>query len=112
MDESFTRKEIFIRLIKKAKVIHVFELFHHGQIEDSDIYKEAIKDNRFVVTFNFKHFKKLVQKGRPGIIGLPADVSNEEIDLMLTDFVSKYNPDNYLGKAIKIPESRLNKIKR
>ncbi len=82
------------------------------QIEDQDIYNVAAKEERFVITINFKDFRKFVKKGKPGIIALPANLSNDDIDLVLTDFISKNNPQNCYGKAIKINEEVVEKIKK
>lgn len=72
------------------------------QAEDQEIYQKAIQENRFILTINFKHFKKLVKKDKPGIIGIESQLSNREIDKSVTDFLSGKNPDDFIGKAIKI----------
>lgn len=61
-----------------------------------------MKEDMFVLTINFKHFKKLVKKGRPGIIGIESQLSNVEIDELVSDFITGKNPADYLGQAIKI----------
>jgi hypothetical protein len=53
-----------------------------------------------------------VRKGKPGIIGLPSELSNSDVDLVLTNFVSKHNSLECLGKAIKISEEEVAKIKK
>jgi len=72
------------------------------QIDDQDIYNCAIKTNRFVVTINFKDFKKLI----------PSSLSNEDIDLILSNFVSKHNSAECLGQAIKITQGDAAIIKK
>lgn len=99
-------------MIKKANVEHILNLGFSRQIEDKDIYNCALKEDRFIVTMNFKDFKKLVRKERPGIIGIPSSLSNNDIDLVLTDFVSKHNPLECLGRAMKITEEDVAKIKK
>ena len=56
----------------------------------------------FVVTMNYKHFKKFVRKNLPGVFVLDSGLSNEQIDVILSDFISSKNPKDYYGKAIKI----------
>lgn len=112
LDEAFPKAQNFPRLVKKANVEHILNLGFSRQIEDQDIYNTAVQQERFVVTINFKDFKKLVKKGKPGIIALPSALSNKDVDLVLTDFVSKNNPLNYYGKAIKINDNDVEKIKK
>ena len=72
------------------------------QCEDEEIYQKAIEDNRFVVTINFDDFNKLVKRGKPGIIGVPSQLNNADIDALLTKFVSFNDVDDCIGKGIKI----------
>jgi len=40
----------------------------------------------------------LVKKGKPGIIGIPP----YQIDELLTKFVSGKNPEDFIGKAVRL----------
>jgi len=103
LDVAFAKSEAFSRLKKKANLAHaVHDLGLSYRAEDKDVYEIAIKSNRFVLTINFKHFKKLVRNGKPGIIGIESQLSNDEIDRKVTRFLSGKDPDDFLGKAIKI----------
>ena len=103
LDAAFARPSVFIRLSKKANLVHVvLDLGLPPQTEDEEIYKKAVAKDRFVLTINFNDFKKLVQPGKPGIIGIESQLTNEEIDIKVTKFLSGKNPDDYLGKAIRI----------
>lgn len=105
LDSAFAKTDAFPRLRKKANIAHaVHTLGLPYQAEDEEIYQKAIKQNRFVVTINFDDFRKLVQKDKAGVIGIPAHLSNERIDEILTNFLSDKNPDDYIGKAIRITE--------
>lgn len=72
------------------------------QAEDSEIYNLAVRNNMFVVTMNFKHFKKLVRKNSPGVFVLDSGLSNEQIDTTLSKFISGKNLKDYYGKTIKV----------
>jgi len=103
LDSAFAKPDSFPKLVKKANIrhaVHDYELSY--QAEDKDIYQKAVEENRFVLTINFKDFKKLVKEGKPGIIGIESQLANNEIDYLVSDFVSKNNPEDYIGKAIKI----------
>lgn len=79
-----------------------FDLGLPRQCEDKEIYQKAIEENRFVVTINFDDFRNLVKKNRPGIIGIPSQLTNAEIDALLSKFVSVNKAENCIGKAIKV----------
>lgn len=88
---------------KKANIAHcVHDCGLSTQAEDKEIYQKAIEENRFVLTINFKDFKPLVQKGKPGIIGIQSQLFNSEIDEVVSNFLSDKDPDELLGKAVKI----------
>lgn len=102
-DVAFAHPSLFKRLTKKANLAHARHTYNISpQAEDKDIYQLAVKENRFVVTINYEDFKKLVKKDKAGIIGIPPYLSNEQIDKILTDFISEKDPEDYKGKAIKI----------
>lgn len=103
LDAAFAQSSKFIRLNKKANLAHaVHDLGLSPQTEDKEIYQKAVEHDRFVLTINFKDFKKLVKPGKPGIIGIESQLNNEEMDELVTNFISGKNPNDYLGKAIKI----------
>jgi len=103
LDSAFAKPQAFPRLCKKAHLLHAVQGFKMSpQAEDQEIYARAVQENCFVLTINFKDFKKLVKAGKPGIFGIEAQLSNEEIDSLVTQFISGKDPKNYLGKAVKI----------
>lgn len=103
LDSAFARSKYFPKLKKKANLAHaVHDLGLSPQAEDEEIYQKAIKENRFVLTINFKDFQKLVKKGRPGVLGIESQLSNQEIDKKISKFISGKNSEDFIGKAIKI----------
>ena len=103
LDSAFAKPDSFPKLKKKANIAHVVhELGLSPQAEDEEIYQKAVSENRFVLTINFKDFKKLVKRGKSGIIGIESQLSNNVIDKLVSDFLSGKDPENYKGKAIKI----------
>jgi len=79
-----------------------FDLGLPKQCGDDEIDQKAIEDNRIVVTVNFKDFNKLVKSGKPGIIGIPSQLTNADIDALLSRFVSLNKVEDCIGKGIKI----------
>jgi len=103
LDSAFARSSSFPSLSKKANLTHIVHTYRFPPTcSDEEIYQKAVKENRFVLTVNFKDFKKLVKKGKPGILGIESQHSNQEIDRLVCKFLSNKDPDDYRGKAIKI----------
>ena len=106
LDTAFAPAKDFPHLIKKANVKNAYFDFNlPKQCEDEEIYQKAVADNRFVVTINFDDFTKLVKRDKPGIIGIPSQLTNADIDAILTKFVTINKVEDCVGKAIKIPLS-------
>ena len=104
LDSAFAQTALFPKLAKKANIAHgVYDLGLFRESEDSEIYQKAVQEDRFVLTINLKDFKKLVKTGKPGIIGIDSQLTNEEIDQIVSDFLSGKDPEDLKGKAIKIP---------
>ena len=101
-DSSFPRKEVLLRLSKKANISHVVQDYNYpNQSEDRDIFDLATKVDRFVVTVNKKHFKKFLDKIKPGIVILPSGLSNEELEKSLIKLIANKNPDDFYGKILE-----------
>ena len=102
LDSAFAQPLIFTRLCKKANVAHIRHTFNLSpQAEDQHIYQIAMETNRIVVTRDLD-FEKLVKPKRPGTIILRRYITNETIDKHLTEFISGKDPDDLIGKAVKI----------
>lgn len=103
LDSAFAKPSVFKKLCKKAAVKHIrHDLKLSPQTEDKEIYNRAAKENMFVVTINYKDFKKFVRKGKPGILALDSGHSNSELDSILANFIKDKNPQDYFGKATKV----------
>ncbi|MBI4096396.1 MAG: DUF5615 family PIN-like protein [Candidatus Levybacteria bacterium] len=102
LDSAFAKPQIFKKLCKKASVKHIRHDFNLApSTADEEIYRLASQKNMFVVTLDLG-FKKLVRQSAAGVLILNSGLSNEQIDNTLSDFISGKNPDDFLGKAIKI----------
>lgn len=103
LDSAFAKPGSFPRLKKKANLTHTVHDFAMSfQAEDEEIYQKAISENRIVLTINFKDFRRLVKKGKPGILGIESQLTNNDIDQIVSDFISDKNPEDFRGKAVKI----------
>lgn len=102
LDTAFAKPSTFKKLCKKSVVKHVrldFDL--PRQAEDEEIYNLAVKNKMFVVTLD-NDFKKFVRQKCPGVLIMNSGLTNEQIDIKLTNFISSKNPLNYYGKTTKV----------
>lgn len=103
MDSAFAKPKFFPKLKKKTNLAHTVHDYNLSpQAEDKEIYQKAVTEDRFVLTINYRHFRKLVQAGKPGVIAIESELSNKDIDEKVTKFLSGKDPKDFLGKAIKI----------
>lgn len=104
LDSAFARKEKFSRLSKKANLLHpVVDLGMSPQTEDEELLNIAVREKRFVLTVNFEDFKRLLKNSKTGVFGIESELSNEEMDELVSDFLSGKNPEDFYGKATRIP---------
>jgi predicted nuclease of predicted toxin-antitoxin system len=103
LDSAFAKPDAFPKLRKKANLAHaVHDLGLSSQAEDEEIYQKAVGEERFVLTINFKDFRRLVKKGKSGILGIESQLTNEEIDQKVVEFLKDKDPEKMLGRAYKI----------
>ena len=60
-----------------------------------------MNDERFVVTQD-DGFRKQVKKGQVAVFIIPSYLTVNEMDMLLSVFFKGKNPDDFLGKSIKI----------
>jgi predicted nuclease of predicted toxin-antitoxin system len=102
LDTAFAHPSVFKRLKTKAGIKHVRHDYNLSrQTEDKDIYVIATKENRIIVTQDDGFRKQILGKGT-GVIIIPSYLTNDEIDLVVSEYISGRNPDDFRGKAIKI----------
>ena len=93
-------------MLKKFNVVDIVHTYGVSvQASDEEIYQKAVLEDRFVLTINFKDFKKLVEKNKPGIFGLESQLTNDQIDKLVTNFLYSKDPDDYIGKETRISGS-------
>jgi len=102
-DSAFASASKFPKLNRKAKLIHpVHDLGLSAQTADEEIYQKAIENKCLILTINFKDFRRFVRHSKSGVIGINSQLSNADIDKLVTNFISGKNPDNFFGKAMRI----------
>ena len=102
LDTAFAHPSSFKKLKNKANIKHVRHDHNLSrQTEDKDIYVIATKENRIIITQD-DGFRKQAKKKGAGIFIIPSYLTNDEIDLMLVEYIAGKNPDDFLGKTTKI----------
>ena len=103
LDVAFSDPYNFPKTYLRTNLKHsIIDFKLSPQASDEEIYQIACQDGRFVVTINFRHFKNIVKPKCPGIIAIPSELTNKQIDEILVKFVSGKNPLHYYGKPIKL----------
>ena len=101
-DIAFAKPKNFKKLSKKANLTHVRHTYNMSPTtEDKDIYQKASEEKRIVITID-EDFKKLVKPNRSGVIIVPPDLSLDQMDDILVKFITNRNPEDIIGKCLKI----------
>lgn len=102
LDTAFAHPSVFKKIKTKANIKHVRHDYNLSrQTEDKDIYVIATKENRIIITQD-DGFRKQTHRKGTGVFIIPSYLTNNEIDLVVVEFISGKNPDDFLGKAIRI----------
>ena len=102
LDAAFPKIGQLPKLKAKAHLEHVvYTLNMSRKAEDEFIYQKATQENCCVVSID-EDFKWLAKPKQAGAIIVPADLSVKQLETILIKFISGKNPDDFLGKAVKI----------
>lgn len=102
LDTAFAHPFVFKRLSKKTNLKHVRHDYNlPREADDEDIYDLATREKRFVVTQD-KGFDRQTKVKGTGVLIIPSYLTNEEMDKILSDFISGKDPDDFVGKATKV----------
>ena len=105
-DTAFARPSVFTKLHKKANLKHVrFDFNFARQAEDKDIYTLATREKRIVITHD-RDFLDLAKKGNAGVFIVSSYQTNARLDTLIASFIVGKNPDDFVGKAVKIAEKK------
>lgn len=103
LDENMPIRSTFPRLNHRFDVKHIVADLKQIGLPDTAVYALACKHKRLLVTFNEKDFRDLAKHTKDsGIIGISANLSNEQIDKKLTSLLTKETPGSLFGKRTMI----------
>lgn len=105
LDENMPPRERFPRLNGRFDIKHVREDLKYVGLPDPQVYNEAVKLNRIIVTLNERDFYPLAgTKNDQGIIGFSPNLSYDQIDKKLTSLFIKCKPGLLKRKLTTITE--------
>lgn len=78
-----------------------------GGIEDKQVYEIAVKQNRIIVTYNVRDFKKLAKLNKnAGVIGVSQGLNPEQLDSKLNSLLSKSTEKSFYGKYTSLSKNK------
>lgn len=103
LDEGFPLKTFFPRLNSTHLIAHITKDQKKSGLTDPEVFEEARKQKRILITFNYKDFKEMAGKSKEtGVIGISSNLSLEQIDKKLNALLAKSKPGKLYGKFIYI----------
>lgn len=99
LDENLPPRTYFKRLNHLFNVKHISIDLKQAGLSDEKVYKEAVKLNRLIITFNGDDFKNFAQKSKKtGIIYVSNNLTPDQIDRKLTALLLRSTPNSLYGK--------------
>lgn len=103
LDENMPRRSIFPRLNELFDVKHIRDDLKSGGLSDPQVYMLAVKQKRFLVTYNIKDFEELATHSQDiGIIGVSANLPPYQVDTKLTSLFTRSSAKSLLGRLTSI----------
>ena len=99
LDEGLYPRKLLSRTNNRHNVRHIKHDLHREGISDKDVYAIAVAQNRIVITYNSRDFKKLVkQSNKAGVIGVTQRLIPDNLDKRLNSMLSKSPEKTFYGK--------------
>ena len=99
LDENMPARNKFEHLNHIFDVKHIAFDLGKGGLSDAEVYKEAAKTHRLIITFNGKDFKAFATTSKEtGILFVSQNIPDEQIDTKLVALLRKYTPNSLYGK--------------
>ena len=103
LDENMSARRKFELLNHLFDVKHIAFDLKKGGLSDEEVYNEASRMKRLIITFNGKDFKAFATRAKEtGILFVLQNLSDEQIDKKLVSFLLKKTPNALFGKFTTI----------
>jgi len=105
LDEGLSLAKFYPKLNNFHSLKHIAHDLNKSGIKDKPLYDLATKENRMLIVFNIKDFRKIIKRDGISVIDLSANLSNKEADLKILKALKEMKPDQEKGYLISISKS-------
>jgi len=107
LDEGLYARKLLSRTNSRYNIRHIKHDLNKGGIEDREVYEIAIKQNRIIVTYNVRDFRKLAKLSKhSGVIGVSQGLTPEQLDTRLNAVLSKSSEKSFYGKYTPLSKNK------
>jgi len=105
LDEGLSLAKSYPKLNNFHNLKHIVHDLKKSGIKDEPLYDLATRENRILIVFNIKDFRKIVKRNGISVINLSSNLSNKEADLKILKALKEMKPDQIKGYLISITKS-------
>lgn len=105
LDEGLSLAKIYPKLNNFHNLKHIVHDLNKSGIKDKPLYDLATKENRILIVFNIKDFRKIIRRDGISVIDLSANLSNKEAELKILKTLREMKHDQGKGYLISISKS-------
>lgn len=102
LDEMFPKRNRFPLLNNYHDLKHITHDFKKSGIEDTKVVAIAKKENRIVISKNFRHFRKICNENKVDLISIAENMPAELIDKQINAYLRKRMIHVMTGKEEKV----------
>lgn len=93
LDEGLFLPKFYPKLNNFHNLKHIVHDLDKSGIKDRPLYDLATKENRILIVFNIKDFRKIIRRDGISVIDLSSNLSNKEADLKILRTLREMKPD-------------------
>ncbi|MEU2829174.1 DUF5615 family PIN-like protein [Streptomyces lavendulae] len=102
LDENMPPRLLFPLTNERFDVKHVNIDLHQGGIDDLAVYRLAIREQRIIVSQNWRHFVKLVGTGQDAGVIAVTGKDWTRMDSQLASMLTRHTPAHFRGKVLTL----------
>lgn len=107
LDEGLSLAKTYPKLNNFHNLKHIVHDLNKSGIKDKPLYDLATKENRILVVFNIKDFRKIIKKSGTSVIDLSSNLSNKEAGLKIIKTLKEMRTNQEKGHLISITKSEI-----
>ena len=107
LDEGLYPRKSLPRINNRHDVKHIKHDFRRGGIKDVEVYKIAVKQNRIIITYNTRDFRKMASfNSESGVIGVSQGLTPDQLDTRLNSMLSKNSRKTFYGMYTPLSKNK------